>query len=648
MRVSCEVCQQVQPPYWQPGDLCVTCGSAVRREHRCYWCTHLTPAGNFCRHCGATQVPDEQYGAGRWLKHLGSDQFTIPERLQAFDSAQIEHFTRLYQRHAAVADRHIDDLALAESFTRHRGWARSLESSLLPLLPLPDAELAALTLPPRRGGSDAEQLTEIREVSPYQLTRILAALARLRLWQTQGELTRADVAPDLELLLSSVPPEGELGIEFALTLSHWRLSTPPGGLSLQQLTAAGLAVAAQGAFALEAVVNQGLFEVLRGRPQPIPLAALASEDPDLAFAAALAAPAPEPLLAALRVPARQYAAALLLTRMQLEFNALPILEALNEDEIGQILPYIRWQERPRPDLRPFLYRLATGKPVQPLITYARELLLLDLQPGDALPLLRANPWPDFINKLLVSPLLDPNDRLAVCQELVARGDFSTSRISGLTALIQADVLPIDFVPTTFATQTATSRQGLQALATWQLNRHTVQTLGPLVSFLRQLQWQPNHPDAYWAHSLLATWYAGSSDGHRPELNFPTAVATLYFTSYQAFIEEMVFILEHPEALRHLTSSYTFHSPLRAVRQITDPVLVNEPLAQLPPTLRLRLQAGLVSLVNDQGDFSAVQGALHLLNLMRRHAPWHATILHDFTQLSGSYYSDEVQRLLAQE
>jgi hypothetical protein len=564
-------------------------------------------------------VADELYGAGRWLKHLGSDQFAIPERLQTLDVAQVEHFTRLYQRHAAVADRHVDDLALAESFARHRGWAHSLESSLLPRLPLPDAELAALTLPPRRGGSAAEQLTEIRDASPYQPTRLLAALARLRLWQTQGELTRTDVTPDLALLLVSAPPEGELGIEFALTLSHWRLSTPPGGLALQPITAAGLVVATQGPFALEALVNQALFEVLRGKPQPVPSAALASEDSDLAFAAALAAPVAEPLLAALRVPARQYAAAQLLTRMHVDFNILPILETLNEEEIGQILPYIRWQERPRPDLRPFLYRLATGKPVQPLITYARELLLLDLQPGDALPLLRANPWPDFINKLLVTPLLDPNEQLALCRELVARGDFSTSRISGLTALIQSDVLPIDFVPATFATQTDTSRQGLQALATWQLSRHTIQTLDPLVSFLRQLQWQSNNPDACWAHSLLATWYAGSPNGRRPELSFPATIATLYFNTYQAFIEEMVFILENPEAQRHLTS-YSLYSPLRAVCHVTDPASVNEPLAQLTPALRQRLQVGLVALATNRGDHSAVQGALHLLNLMRHHAP----------------------------
>lgn len=618
MRVSCDVCQQMQPPYWQPGDLCLNCGSAVRREHRCYWCTHLTPKGNFCRDCGATQVPDEQYGAGRWLKHLGADQFSIPERLKTLDPAQVEHFTRLYQRHAAVADRHVEDLALAESFARHRGWAYSLETSLLPLLPLPDAELVAFTLPPRQGGSHAEQLAEIRDASPYKTTRILAALARLRLWQTRDELTRDDVAPDLAMLLGSAPPEGELGVEFALTLSHWRLSTPPGGLSLQQLTAAGLAVAAQGPFALEAVVNHALFQVLRSTPQPVPLAALASEDTDLAFAAALAAPAVEPLQAALRVPARQYAAALLLTRMQQDFHLLPILENLSDDEIGQILPYIRWQDRPRPDLRPFLYRLATGKPVQPLITYARELLLLDLRPGDALPLLRANPWPDFINKLLASPLLSPNEQVAVCRELVARGDFSTSRISGLTSLIHRDVLPTDFVPATFSIQTDTSRQGLQALAAWQLSQHTVRIVGPLVNFLRQLQGQPDSSDAYWAHSLLATWYAGSPDGRRPELNFPAAVATLYFNTYQEFIEEMVLRLEHPEALRGLTSSYHFYRPLQAVRNITEPALVNEPLARLPPTLRQRLEAGLVALAANQDEYDAAEGASHLLNLMRHH------------------------------
>src|SRR3954470_8391516 len=102
MRAICESCSRPQPVDWKPGDLCVRCGQAVRRETRCFWCARWTPAGKFCRRCGAAVVEDAQYGAAGMLRDGGADRFTIPRMLVELDPEQIENFTRIYQRHAAV------------------------------------------------------------------------------------------------------------------------------------------------------------------------------------------------------------------------------------------------------------------------------------------------------------------------------------------------------------------------------------------------------------------------------------------------------------------------------------------------------------------------------------------------------------------
>ena len=90
MRAICEACDQPQPVDWKAGDLCIHCGQAVRREVRCFWCAKWTPAGKFCRRCGAGVVDERVYGAARMLKDAGSDRFTIPKMLVELDPEQIE------------------------------------------------------------------------------------------------------------------------------------------------------------------------------------------------------------------------------------------------------------------------------------------------------------------------------------------------------------------------------------------------------------------------------------------------------------------------------------------------------------------------------------------------------------------------------
>jgi len=386
MRVLCEACGHAQPPDWQPGDLCTQCGAVARREKRCHWCARLTPEGRFCRHCGSGLVPDAQYGAARWLRHLGADQFVIPDRLAAMDPEQVDHFTRLYQRHAAVAERHVDDVAFAESYLRQRGWAQSLENELLPRLPLPnDDALAALAQPARQGTTAAEQLLEIRATTPFVTTRQLSALARLRLWQAGDAGFDVALGPDLDLAEQALrAPDAALRTEAALVLIHWRLVVSTGPLPLP---AVAEVLHAATDFAVEAAVGLALLAAhRRGEAQPVPLAALAAEDADVAFAAALAHHAPEPLLAALPQPGRRFAAALTLVKMNLDFALAPLLPGFNPDQLADLLRVLAWQKQPRPDLRPFLTAAVAGQyDLYPVARQAaRELLALAPGPADDL------------------------------------------------------------------------------------------------------------------------------------------------------------------------------------------------------------------------------------------------------------------------
>ena len=468
MRATCETCGQVQPPDWQPGDLCGSCGSVVRREKRCHWCVQLTPAGKFCRHCGAGQVPDDQYGAARWLKHLGADQFVIPDRLAAMDPEQVEHFTRLYQRQAIVVERHVQDLAYAEGFARQRGWARGWEEALLPLLPMPDERLASLAMPPARGTTDLTRLLEIRQQSPVTVSRLLSALARIRLWQLSLlDYAALGLGQDVELALPALRDAAPaVRLETALTLSHWRFGSHGAAFGKNAIEDT-LREAATGPLGLEASTHLALMTAYwQGKPQPVYAEALAAEDPELAFAAALANYAPEPLLAALRVPRCQYAAAFFLTRAGVSFDLAALLPAFTPDEVSNILEAVANQHRPRPDLRAYLTAALADPRALPRHARdrARDLLALDLQPGDAVRLLRANPDRHFGAKLLQNPALTPADRLAICREYVALNLFS---INNLPAELIA-ALPASFAADNWRAAPADSLQGLGRLAEEQL------------------------------------------------------------------------------------------------------------------------------------------------------------------------------------
>ena len=635
MRAICENCGQVQPPDWQPGDLCGHCGHVVRREKRCHWCVEQTPSGKFCRRCGAGQVPDEQYGAARWLKSLGTDQFALPDRLAAMDPEQVEHFTRLYQRQAIVVERHVGDLAYAEGFARQRGWARRLEDTLLPKLPMPDAELQPLALPPARGTTDVEKLLEIREQSPQADSRALSALARLRVWQTSElDYEALNLEEDLELVLAQLQsPDPALRLETALTLSHWRFSIA-GFMFSEREIIAELRQASPGPLALEAGTLLALLTGQRqGSAQPVLAEALAAEDADLAFTAALAGWAPDPLLAALRVPRRQFAASLILTKMNANVNLGPLLPTFTPLETANMLQLLAWQARPRPDLRPYFQDVLAGRhPATPdVIRTVRELLMRDLRPGDAVQLLRDYPDGSFVAKLLQNPALTPVELVEVCRELVRLDKFKQRDLPE-ECLRQ---LPASFVAENWRMAPPESLRTLHHLAQQQLSAGSRRDARTLHAFLRAVHWDEATPaeTRRQTATLLNGWYQSYDS---PTLGFTEAAARPYFDSLAAYVDYFAYAIERLGVLIELEADNDFLRPLQQAAEPATPAEAAAQLAELaalPLPLVVRLRAALVQLARHYENWGLVnQWAVQLLGRLQAHAPWRDAVRADLTSL----------------
>ena len=273
MRAACEACGQLQPPDWKPGEQCVHCGRAVRRDVRCFWCARWTPFAKFCKGCGAAVVEETLYGAARMLKDAGTDRFSIPKMLRELEPDQIENFSRIYQRHAVAVARHVDEVRFLERFLFQKTFSAALEDELVPQLPWPEEARARYSAPPLPPGDDPARVKAIAESTPFPVTRSLTLLARVGLddWKALDEACS---------LLGSGDPA--LRAEAALAVSGWRVRSACGRFHQEKQLVEELE---RSPFRLEAAVRLGLI----GRGDPGLLReALASADRETAFAAALA------------------------------------------------------------------------------------------------------------------------------------------------------------------------------------------------------------------------------------------------------------------------------------------------------------------------------------------------------------------------
>jgi hypothetical protein len=554
MRALCESCSKPQPVDWKPGEQCVHCGAAVRRDVRCFWCAKGTPAGKFCRACGADLVDEPLYGAARMLKEAGTDRFTIPKLLREFDEERIQHFTRLYQRHAVAAARHVDDLRFLERFLFHQGWSDSLEDELVPRLPFPAPELKALAIEPRPEAGDVDVCRRIQETSPFPRTRALAALARLRLDDWKASKDAAGTLHD-----PALAPEA------ALVFSSWRVLSA--GASPFHRDRRIIELLQASPFKPEAAVRLGLMGV--GDPDRLK-AALDSKDPETAFAAALALGDADRLSVAVGKgePLMTLAAGRTLARLGIFAPLAPVLKTASLDVQADLLRELASQKKPAPELREVLLDLVENVRWEEAEEVKRRVYVGDdqlrhesrkravsiLARGADVALARrltaALDWDsDGLRPLLAEwGGADPAAAEVVLSHLVGIGKFSRSQWNLDDAVKRGGVSP-GFVPARWASASPEMRTELIGLAEKQLGANPDETLH---RFLVNVVFGPEggklRAEAWWA--LHRTY---RKDDHRGEgpLTLEDGPIRRFFGSAELFAPKLVAVLRDDEALREV-------------------------------------------------------------------------------------------------
>lgn len=580
MRAVCEACGRAQPLDWKAGDLCTSCGQAVRREVRCYWCVRWTPFVRFCRGCGAELVEESRFGAARMLKDAGVDRFSIARRLTelaAQDVEQLDNLSRLYQRHAALLARHVDALRFVEGHlvgTRGvRDWSGALEDARLPQLPWPEETLRSLEAAapgaPASGGA-LPTLKLLSETSPFPLTQDLATLARLR-WGDLGVLPRA-----LELLRTD---DRALAGEAALALASWHvLSSMRRGRDLD----ARLVEALQGDELppLEACVGLGLLGQLdRDKLSE----ALTTSELDLWFPAALALGDEDRLRAALRLSAETVAAqsrgpvellrALAGKRLVALGATRPVVDALPTAAPSEQLAWVEALlgiKGPIPEAGEALLSIVEHTSDATLRERAARLLCRSLRPDWALRLARAAQGERYIFQSLLSEAaaLPPEALGEVAAFWVDEGLFSMTQY-GLEEAGRRGALADDFVPRHFARareekQEETQKEllrfaesQLEARGDEALHRFMLNVVyGPYPAATRSAAW--------W---VLHRWYRRSDVRGEGPLTLEPKAVERFFGSVQAFAPHLAAVLRDPatlkevgvfEHLAHLLGSATEH------------------------------------------------------------------------------------------
>jgi len=596
MRAICEECDLFQPHDWKPGDFCVHCGKSVRREVRCFWCANWTPEGKFCRECGAETVDDASYGAARMLKNAGTDRFTVPKMLRELDPDQVENFTRIYQRHAAIVARHVDDLLYLEQFTFHKGFATALEDRLTRELPWPEDKLKAYSIPPRSDGNDAQISKSILDGTPFSETRTLAALNCVRFedWSAwdyaMGGINAADV---------------KLREEAALVLTGWRTLY---GIDLDSRRNLYLALdncSLKG----EALVRRALL----GEDVEVPRDLLDSKNPDTAFAAALALGDIERLKQGLNGDLLQQLAA------GAKLASLGILAPLNAVLVGgypdnqvKILRSIP-SKMAAPELRETLSNLIFSSSLS-VKNAAAAVLCREADNIDVLRVAQAGRSSSAIyQSLLQAETLRSEDAFAVGAFMIENGDFKMSQY-GLSTLATSGKMPSDFVVRQFQAADEATRKELCRFAEEQLgakedeelHRFMVNVaLGPYPSAVRTEAWCSLH-----------RWYRTTDyDDYGPLKISPEPIAR-FFGSMPVFLERLIEVVDDRVGLE-LNLYYEFIAKL--LKYHDEAAL---PLFVAEERLTKRLQNSLVEILRDQNQRIDVRCACaDLLGLFALHDEW---------------------------
>ena len=471
MLAICESCGQAQPAGWNPGDLCVHCGQAVRRDVRCFWCVKWTPgSGKFCRSCAAGVVEARLYGAARMLKSAGVDRFGVPKMLAELDPEQIENFTNIYQRHAGAMRRHVDHVAFLETFLQNKSWSNVLEEELIAQLPWPDERLAALSPAldpaeisgPRSRDEGLRLARAIAAITPFPVTRALAALVRLLLddWEIQREA--------LGVLASG---DAQLRGEAAIALTNWRVVYGPGigddrNALMEALGACPFKTRAAAQVAM-----------LRESDAELPGETRESSDPEMAFTVALAAGDVDRLVAAERDddPLKRYAAARRMVRLGNFAGVGEVLRRASAGHSTDLLHLISYKKKAVPELRDVLFELLEAEDRE-VRKSASFVLLLGCQPGDARRIARAVRGEGAIFQRIFQTAEVPGVDLEAVAELLLDQNLFRADQWGMTQAAAQGRLPASFAARHFVDTADAARVELVKLAEMQLEQYADEDL----------------------------------------------------------------------------------------------------------------------------------------------------------------------------
>ncbi len=541
MRAVCERCEEAQPIDWKPGDLCVHCGESVRREVRCGWCAKWTPFATFCRNCGAEVVEESLFGAARMLKDAGVDRFTIPKQLATLDPEQIANFSRIYQRHAIVVARHVEQLTFVQRFLRQHHWAAQLEDELIPALPWPEAGLAPYSTAPIDlvDGTPGERVATVRtiqESTPIDITRALAAIARLRLddWSSLSATTDALGWDD-----ASIRDEASLAI------TSWRVRTGVGPHDVPHAAIDELRVSA---FPVEAAVR---LAALTSDDIELPSDAIGSADAETSLGAALLTADVDRLEAALRGDAlERSAAACALVRLGVTQRLAPVLRDGPDDVRSRILQEMAYTRKPIDGMGDVLIELIESTTDDVIREVAVRVAAPTATGAAALRIARAgNGNRRIMQSLLQRTELDPDELASILDFLIASDQFSVQQY-GMSTIAENGRLADTFVPTRFTAASPAVQLELLALAELQLLQRGDEALhrfvmnvvfGSVGGSMRTTAW--------W---VLHRWYQRQGDyrGEGP-LRLDDESVTRFFGGLDTFLPRLTAIVRDIEALNEV-------------------------------------------------------------------------------------------------
>jgi hypothetical protein len=87
--VYCTHCKTKQPPDYESGNLCHSCGKQAEPTNNCYWCFSSGP-GKFCRKCGAEFVALSEFEIAVQLKRDGESMSKIAPTINAMSQEEKE------------------------------------------------------------------------------------------------------------------------------------------------------------------------------------------------------------------------------------------------------------------------------------------------------------------------------------------------------------------------------------------------------------------------------------------------------------------------------------------------------------------------------------------------------------------------------